>query len=109
MTKHKSGKTIEMNRNTEIHSVEIKFCITEMFSSFCDKAYILETPITRSGIRHNAYLNKKLAASKAYSIPPARCRSKPCKLVKNIFSALNFFMHIFNMSVTYLPCIKRTH
>ena len=56
-----------------------------------------------------AFNNKKLAASKAYSIPPARCRSKPCKLVKNSFSALNFFMHIFNMSLTYLPCIKRTH
>ena len=25
--------------------------------------------------------NKKLAASKAYSIPPAMCRSKPCKFV----------------------------
>ena len=23
--------------------------------------------------------NKKLAANKAYSIPPAMCRSKPCK------------------------------
>ena len=50
--------------------------------------------------------NKKLAASKAYSIPPAMCRSKPCKFVKNYFSALNFFMHIYDMSVTYLPSIK---
>ena len=52
-------------------------------------------------------VNNKLAASKAYSIPPAKCRSKSCKFVKNYFSALNFFMHIFNMSVTYLSCIKR--
>ena len=27
---------------------------------------------------------------------------KPCKFVKKYFSAPNFFMHIFNMSVTYL-------
>ena len=39
MTKHMSGKTIEMNGNTERHSVESKFRITEMLSLFCDKAY----------------------------------------------------------------------
>ena len=39
MTKHKSGKTIEMNRNTERHSVESKYRIIEMLSLFCDKAY----------------------------------------------------------------------
>ena len=33
----------------------------------------------------------------------------PANLSKIIFSALNFFMHIFNMSVTYLSCIKRIH
>ena len=27
---------------------------------------------------------------------------KPCKFVKKYFSVSNFFMHIFNMSVTYL-------
>ena len=57
---------------------------------------------------HFTAVNKKLAASKAYGIPPATCRSKR-SFVKIIFSALNFFMHIFNMSVTYLPCIKRIH
>ena len=30
-------------------------------------------------------------------------------LSKIIFSANNFFMHIFNMSVTYLQSIKRIH
>ena len=30
----------------------------------------------------------------------------PVSLSKNIFSASNFFMHIFNMSVTYLQCWK---
>ena len=29
----------EVNRNTERHSVESKFRITEMLSLFCDKAY----------------------------------------------------------------------
>ena len=32
---------------------------------------------------------------------------KPCKFVKNIFSASNFFMHIFNMSVTYLQSVEK--
>ena len=51
--------------------------------------------------------NKKLAASKAYSIPPPQCADQnPVTLSKIIFSALNFFMHIYNMSVTYLPSIK---
>ena len=54
--------------------------------------------------------NKKLAASKAYSIPPPQCAyQNPVNFSKIIFSALNFFMHIFNMSVTYLPTIKRIH
>ena len=30
-------------------------------------------------------------------------------LSKNIFSALHNFMHIFNMSVTYLQSIERIH
>ena len=30
-------------------------------------------------------------------------------LSKNIFSSLNFLMHIFNISVTYLQSIKRIH
>ena len=39
--------------------------------------------------------NKKLAASKAYSIPPAMCRSKPCKFVKNcIFSIKLLHAHL---------------
>ena len=52
--------------------------------------------------------NKKLAESKAYSIPPAMCISTvyPVNLSKIIFSVLNFFMHILHMSVTYLPSIK---
>ena len=32
---------------------------------------------------------------------------KTCKFVKNTFSALNFFMHIFIMSVTYLQSVER--
>ena len=32
--------------------------------------------------------NKKLATSKAYSIPLAMCRSKPCKFVKNYFFSI---------------------
>ena len=32
---------------------------------------------------------------------------KPCKFVKNIFSASNSFMHIFNMSVTYLQSAEK--
>ena len=31
----------------------------------------------------------------------------PVSLSKNIFSASNFFMHIFNMSVTYLQCVEK--
>ena len=39
--------------------------------------------------------------------PPQFAYQNPVNLSKIIFSALNFFMHIFNMSVTYLPSIKR--
>ena len=31
---------------------------------------------------------------------------RPVNLSKNISSASNFFMHIFSMSVTYLPSIE---
>ena len=31
----------------------------------------------------------------------------PVRLSKNIFSASNFFMHIFNMSETYLQSIEK--
>ena len=41
--------------------------------------------------------------------PPQGADQNPVNLSKNIFSALNFFMHIFNMSVTYLPCINRIY
>ena len=44
----------------------------------------------------------------------ARCSSQtngyvknPISLVKNIFSASNFFMHIFNISVTYLQSVEK--
>ena len=33
---------------------------------------------------------------------------KNLSLSKNIFSASNFFMHIFNMSVTYLQSVEMT-
>ena len=41
--------------------------------------------------------------------PPQCAYQNPVNLSKIIFSALNFFRHIFNMSVTYLPSIKRIH
>ena len=41
--------------------------------------------------------------------PQQGADQNPVNLSKITFSALNFFMHIFNMSVTYLPCIKRIH
>ena len=41
--------------------------------------------------------------------PPQCAYQNPVNLSKIIFSALNFFMHIFNMSVIYLPSIKRIH
>ena len=31
----------------------------------------------------------------------------PASFLKNIFSASNFFMHIFNMSVTYLQSVEK--
>ena len=37
-----------------------------------------------------------------YSHPKMFNLKNPVSLSKNIFSASNFFMHIFNMSVTYL-------
>ena len=45
------------------------------------------------------------------SVYPPQCADQNLvNLSKIIFSALNFFMHIFNMYVTtYLPCIKRIH
>ena len=41
--------------------------------------------------------------------PPQYADQNPVNLSKFFFSALNFFMHIFSMSVTYLSCIKRIH
>ena len=32
---------------------------------------------------------------------------KTCQLVKNYFLASNFFMHIFNISVTYLQSVEK--
>ena len=57
MTKRKSGKTIEMNRNTERHSVESKFRITEMLSLHCFVIkHIIHTHNTLWN-QHYAYLN----------------------------------------------------
>ena len=52
---------------------------------------------TKNGSNCENKNNKKLAASKTYSKPPTKCRSKSGKLSKIIFSALNFFMHIFSI------------
>ena len=44
------------------------------------------------------------------TVYPLQCAyQNPVNLSKIIFSALNFFMHIFNMSVTCLPSIKKIH
>ena len=44
------------------------------------------------------------------TVYPLQCAyQNPVNLSKIIFSDLNFFMHIFNISVTYLPNIKRMH
>ena len=40
---------------------------------------------------------------------PKLAKLKKCKFIKNSFSSLNFHMHIFNKSVTYLQSIKRIH
>ena len=46
--------------------------------------------------------NKKLAASKAYSIPPAMCRSKPCKFVKKYFFSIKL-LHAHLQYVCNIP------
>ena len=46
--------------------------------------------------------NKKLATSKAYSIPPAMCRSKPCKFVKNYFFSIKL-LHAHLQYVCNIP------
>ena len=46
--------------------------------------------------------NKKLAASKAYSIPPAMCRSKSCKFVKNYFFSIKL-LHALLQYVCNIP------
>ena len=60
-------------------------------------------------VDYNKYLgcpkikeNKKLAASKAYSIPPAMCRSKPCKFVKNYFFSIKL-LHAHLQYVCNIP------
>ena len=88
------------------------FGVSDENGTYNDReSYVLDPKLTLTcnGLRRKVPIlyrigkNKKLAASEAYSIPPAMCRSKPVNLLKIIFSALNFFMYIFNMSVTYLP------
>ena len=69
----------------------------------------LQSGATYSLVMHLTRNYKKLAESKAYSIPSQCADGNPVNFSKIIFSALNFFMHIFNISATYLPCIKRMH
>ena len=38
---------------------------------------------------------------------PKMAKLKPCKFVQKSFSASIFFMHIFNMSVTYLQSVEK--
>ena len=52
---------------------------------------------------HCQYYGKHLAVKKIGKVKNA------VNLSKIIFSALKFFMHIFDMSVTYLQSIKRIH
>ena len=49
--------------------------------------------------------NKKLAASKAYSIPPTICRSKLCKIVKNYF----FSIKLLHAHLQYVCNISTMH
>ena len=53
----------------------------------------------------NSRRNKKLAASKAYSIPPAMCISKPCKFVKNYF----FSFKLLHAHLQYVCNIPTKH
>ena len=53
---------------------------------------------------------QKIGCKQGLQYTPPQCAyQNPVNLSKIIFSALNFFMHIFNMSVTYLPSIKKIH
>ena len=46
--------------------------------------------------------NKKLAASKAFSIPPAKCRSKSGKIVKNYFFSIKL-LHAHLQYICNIP------
>ena len=50
-------------------------------------------------------INKKLAASKAYSIPTAKCISKHCKFVKNYF----FSFKLLHAHLQYVCNIPTKH
>ena len=65
----------------------------------------------KCGITGKIYSDKTINWLQArLTIYPPQCAyQNPVNLSKIIFSALNFFMPIFNMSVTYLPNIKRMH
>ena len=59
-----------------------------------------ETSLNTEDLTRN-WLQAKLTV-----YPPQCADQNPVNLSKIIFSALNFFMHIYNMSVTSLPSIK---
>ena len=61
-----------------------------------------EKSLTEKKFTHTYKQNMKLAASKAYSIPPARCRSKSCKFVKNYFFSIKL-LHVHLQYVCNIP------
>ena len=65
--------------------------------------------INRSNRQNKTEITRNWLQERLTVYPPQSADQNPVNLSKIIFSALNFFMHIFNISVTYLSCIKRIH
>ena len=55
------------------------------------------------GFTHNAVSNHNFLGA----VVQVGYVKNPVSLSKNSFSASNFFMHIFNMSVTYLHSVEK--
>ena len=81
LTSIKSSNSVANLRKTTIYDTNVDLVNDNVYTKFGLNRSICFQDIEQ---KLNSDVNKKLAASKAYSIPPAICRSKPCKFVSTV-------------------------
>ena len=82
------------------------FRISNSFETIYMQLSVLPARMKKSQSKTRNWLQARLTV-----YTPQCADQNPVNLSKIVvvFSSLNFLMHIFNMSVTYLPYIKRIH